>query len=161
MRPEETGGCIHSAVGLTAARDYLAAASQLNAMIALRLSRLDDLRDQATRITRVLGAIPGSGMDDRMAELTAEIADQEAMVTRDYHSLLKRQKAIGDTIHRVPDDRQRMILEMRYLQGLPFFRIAMKLHYDERTIYRLHEKALRHVAAQIAMGEAICISTDD
>lgn len=154
MTVEEAYAFIRSPQGLAAARDYLSAALRLDAMIALRLSRLDAARARGERVTRALDALAGGGgAGDRVGEAAADLADQEAALLADYHALLKQQKEIGAAIARVPEDRQRMVLEMRYLQGLPFFRIAMTLHYDERQVYRLHERGLRHVAAQIALGE--------
>ena len=43
-----------------------------------------------------------------------------------------------------------VMLEMRYLNGAPFFRVAMAIHYDERTVYRLHRAGLRMIAALLA-----------
>ena len=153
MTHEEALAFSQSAAGQCAARDYLSAALRLDAMIALRLAQLDTLREKAERITRLADAQRGSGCTDRVGDMAAEIADQEAGLLGEYQALLLRQKAIGAAIRRVPDERQQMVLEMRYLQGLPFARISMTLHYDERQTYRLHERGLRHVAAQLALGE--------
>lgn len=153
MTHEEALAFSQSPAGQCAARDYLSTALRLDAMIALRLAQLDELRDRAERITRVVDAQRGNGSGDRVGDLAAEIADQEAGLLEDYQTLLQRQKAIGTVIRQVPEERQRMVLEMRYLQGMPFVNISMTLHYDERQTYRLHARGLRHVAAQLALGE--------
>lgn len=155
MTHEEALAFSQSAAGQCAARNYLSAALRLDAMIALRLARLDTLRDQAERITRLTDAQRGSGYSDRVGDAAAEIADQEAELLEAYQALLSKQKAIGTAIRRVPEERQQMVLEMRYLQGMPFTRISMALHYDERQTYRLHARGLRHVAAQLALGEIV------
>ena len=154
MTPEAALKYAQSKEGLCAARDFLSAALRMDAMIALKHARLDDLREKRERISRIIAsALPSAGTGDRVGETAAEIADLENEVLRDYSALVARQKQIGDAIRRVPDPRQSGILEMRYLRGLPFFRIAMDMHYDERQIYRLHKKALEYVALRIALGE--------
>ena len=50
---------------------------------------------------------------------------------------------------------QQAVLEMHYLQGMPFFRAAMALHYEERQIYRLHRAGLKAIAAQLLLEGAL------
>lgn len=143
-----------SKAGLAAAREFVSGAHYLDNLIAMRLSRLDAVRSRATQVGRALSGMPGSGnIADRMGDAAAELADLEQELLADYHALLAKQKEIGAAIRRIPDERYAMVLEMRYLQQRPFPRIAIALSYDERQIYRFHEKGLRHIAAQIAAGE--------
>ena len=137
MTPGALLSFIHSPEGLAAARDFLSSALRMDALIGVKLARLDGMRSLRERVK----AAP---------EEDEAFAAAEGEVLVEYHALLDRQRAIGGVIRRVPDERQRAILEMRYLQGLPFFRIAMALNYEERQIYRLHKEALRHVAALLA-----------
>lgn len=155
MTPEETLAFARSPAGEAAARAFLSRALHLDAMISVKLSRLDTLREKARRIRSALTGMPApTGKKDRVGEDSAEIVDLEEEILRDYHALLNQQEEIGRAVGRVPDPVQKAVLELRYLQALPFFRIAMELHYDERQIYRIHKKALGHIALQIASGEA-------
>ena len=143
-----------SKAGLSAARACLSGATYLDNLIAVRLSRLDVLRSRATRVTRMLDGMPGSGQySDLFGETAAELADLEAELLQDYQQLLQRQREIGAAIHRIPDELHQAVLEMRYLQQKSFASIAIHLSYDERQIYGMHEKGLRHIAAQMAAGE--------
>ncbi|MBQ2976138.1 MAG: sigma-70 family RNA polymerase sigma factor [Clostridia bacterium] len=143
-----------SSAGMAMARDFLSGALHLDNIIAMRLARLDVVRNRATKVNRVLTGIPGSGQySDLLGETAAELADLEAELLQDYHQLLQRQREIDAAIRRIPDERQRAVLEMRYLQQKSFAHIAIRLSYDERQIYRLHAKGLRHIAAQMAAGE--------
>lgn len=139
MNARETLAFIQSPEGLCAARDFLSSAQRLEGCIALKQAQADQLRRR-----RREGLSPG----DQMV-----LDAMEKDVQRDLSSLLCRQKAISDAIRRVPGDVARTVLESHYLQSMPFFRIAMALHYDERQIYRYHRKGLSHIAAQIAAGE--------
>ena len=141
MTPEELWAFAHSPAGEQAARSCLGACLHLDAAIAVKLSRLDALRRQAAKIG---GCLPG---------ICPELDALEEEVLRDYRELTQRQREIADRIRQVPDERHRAVLELRYLQGMPFFRIAMQLHYDERQIYRFHRHGLHRIAALLAAEE--------
>ena len=151
MKPEEALMYAKSPEGLQAARQFLSAATRLDGMIALRLSRLDALRARGERITQSLSGLKSSGYGDKVGEVAAELADQEKALLAEYKELLERQKEIARVIARVPDDQQRMVLEMRYLHSLSFVAISMRIPCDERQVYRYHNRALSHVALQLAL----------
>ena len=68
-----------SKAGLSAAWAYLSGATYLDNLIAVRLSRLDVLRSRATRVTRMLDGMPGSGQYSALfGETAAGLADLEA-----------------------------------------------------------------------------------
>lgn len=54
-------------------------------------------------------------------------------------------KEIAFTICRVEKSRYRSLLYYRYLEGLPWRKIANRLLYSDRYIYKLHKKALEQV----------------
>ena len=127
---------IHGEEGLCAARDFLSGALRMENGIALQLSRLDQMRKKLRQ---------GQGS-------AAAVEAGEASLLSSYAALREKQREIGAVLRRIPGDRPREVLERRYLQGQPFFRIAMEMHYDERQIYRLHRQGLAHVAARIILG---------
>lgn len=137
--PEDMVRLMESPEGEQTARNFLGAFLHLDALMAVKLARLDHMRALNRRL-------------HPDGDTPPDIREAEQAVEKDYHELARRQKAIEAAIRLVPDERQRAILEMRYLEGMPFFRIAMALNYEERQIYRLHKAALRHVAVQLACG---------
>lgn len=149
MTPEEKMQWAFSKEGMTFARDYLSQIQCMDAAISLKLARLDNIREKGKKITHLMESLPGQGVGDPVGEAAAQTADLEKELLDDYRALMEKQKAIQNTIRRVPDKTQRMVLEMRYLESMPFFRIAMQLSYDERTIYRFHHKALQQTALQL------------
>lgn len=141
MTPEELIAFARSDAGLCAARDYLSGYLRLDAMIAVKLARLDQMKARAARMAPL-----HPGPEEETAALEADILS-------DYTALTRRQRDIAAVIRAVPDERHRTVLEMRYLEGLPFFRIAMRMNYAERQIYRYHRRGLMAVAARIALKE--------
>lgn len=146
MTAEEKMAFAFSPDGQRAAREYLSRLRALDVMIALKHSHADDLREKSRRVTRAMDALSFGGQGDRVGEAAAQLADLEREILADYSALLSQRQEIESTIRRVPNETQRTVLEMRYIDGMPFFRIAMALHYDERTVYRYHQKALSHAA---------------
>ena len=139
MTPEELIAFVRSDAGLCAAREYLSGSLRLDAQIAMKLARLEQTKKRAQALRGI-------------AE-TEDTAAMEAELLADYTQLMHRQREIAAVIRDVPDERHRTVLEMRYLQGMPFFRIAMAMNYEERQIYRYHKRGLMAVAARIAGKE--------
>lgn len=142
MKPEERLASLVTEEGIKKAREALSSAQPLERLIALKLSRLDRAREEEKHL-RALGG--GAAAD--------EIRHTEEGLLSDYHLLTQQREKVQRLIDRVPDMRHRTVLEMRYLEGLPFFRIAMNMHYDERQIYRYHKSGLLHVSLQLALEE--------
>ncbi len=140
MKPEEALDALAGPEGIARARELLSSALRLDAMIALKLARLDALKARAEK-ARI---VPGLSEETEQGLLEQEILEE-------YRALMARQRRIQALLSRMPDERQRTVLELRYLQGLPFFRIAMQLHYDERQIYRYHRAGLRYLAVLTAL----------
>ncbi len=149
MTLEDKVRYLESSRALRDAREYLAQYGRLDARIGLKLARLDVMREKQRRLRGALGqALEG-------APALPGIREAEEEVLADYSALLKLQKDIGDHIRRVPGSVQQAVLEMHYLQGMPFFRAAMALHYEERQIYRLHRAGLKAIAAQLLLEGAL------
>lgn len=148
-----------SQAGIQAAREFLSAGQRIEGMIGLRLSRLEAVRSRARKVTRALdtAAVMSGYRGDPVGDAACRLAEMEDELLQDYHKLLEKQKEIQQVIDEIPDDYQRMVLELRYLQGISMLGIARRLNYDERTIQRIHHKALIQTAMRLAsrgmMGE--------
>ena len=59
--------------------------------------------------------------------------------------LVELKADIMKTISRVPDARERVVLELRYLAFKDWASIADALGLHVRQVYRLHDEALRHI----------------
>lgn len=154
MPPIEAMQFANSREGIREAREYLSAAQRLDNIIALRLSRLEMLRDRAKKITQAIDYAPRrKAAGDTLANAASEAMDIEEELMFDYARLLARQNEINQLISEIPDDYQKMVLDLRYLQGVSMVGIARRLNYDERTVQRIHEKALRQVALRLAMWD--------
>ena len=103
---------------------------------------LEEWQSRAEKVTACYDSIKSPGSDDRMqsaidmlCELRNELYDRlvdstELRLNIEHH------------IYSIDDDRLRLILEYRYIDGLNWEAISEKLHTEYRWVLRLHLRAL-------------------
>lgn len=127
------------------AKEYLRAIQLLDKRIDKKLELVERLRSGTQRVTSVLNPNRGSGHTvrdasggiDRLVDLEREL---NGMI--DQLADLKREAVAA--INRLDDPRQVLLLEMRYLLGYRWERIADEMGYELRQVYRLHGVSLRN-----------------
>ena len=73
---------------------------------------------------------------------------REAGVSKNtVYSIIKRNndKVDPDILARLTDEKEREVLELRYLSGYDFQVIADRMFLSERTVRRIHVKALENI----------------
>ena len=117
--------------------------------------RAAHFRDMSRKITaglqtvRVKGTPGRSRVEENMdafMDICRDI-DYEARWLRKY--LLKANAVIA----RLTDAREREVLELRYLSGYEFQDIADRMFLSERTVRRIHVKALENVQREMDLME--------
>lgn len=135
------------------ARAYLSSAKPLEALIGLKLSRLDVVRAQGQRVTRAMDSLPaGGGRGDKVGDAAVTLADMEDELLADYHRLIERQSELAHHIRRIPDAAARTVLELRFLHGLSMQGIAFRMEYDVRQVQRIQKRGLERIAGWIFTG---------
>lgn len=84
----------------------------------------------------------GKAAYDRMASYTIKAADAESALADAEAQLNARAPYIISLIHSVPDELQKLILELRYLQGMGWPEICERIHYEKTQTHKLHGLAL-------------------
>lgn len=108
--------------------------------------RLDWLRSsllpEAIRYKQV--DVQTSGAGDRMAEVVPEIVGLEQTIAEYVEQLASHQRIAEKIISQIEDPECRLLLWLYYLHDpqLTWEQVADKMHVTERTVYRLHGKAL-------------------
>ena len=106
---------------------------------------IDAAYDRAYSCTQRLKPVHvqgGGGVYDRMAEDVARITDATEQL-RDAKA--KVDAALGEiltAINAVPDEMQRTVLLLRYVEGLEWIAISERIHYEERQTFVIHGRAL-------------------
>lgn len=129
------------------AKAYLEKARNINLQIDSKLEQVYALRQLATKATSALSPVPPSGTPNphRLEETIARMMDMEHEVDEAIDGLVELKADIMKAISRVPDDRERVVLELRYLAFRDWAAIAETLGLHVRQVYRLHEDALKNI----------------
>ena len=126
---------------------YLERARNINIQIDSKLEQVSALRQLAIKASSTLSPVPPSGTPDphRLEETIAKMMDMEHEVDEDIDHLVDLKADIMKVISRVPDDRERVVLELRYLAFKDWASIADAIGLHIRQVYRLHDEALKHI----------------
>ena len=105
---------------------------------------ISEIYDRAVSITQAPKdvRVQGGGMYDRIAEDVAMITDAAEQL-RDVER--KAQEALEDilkAIEAVPDEMQKTVLTLRYVEGLDWVSISERIHYEDRMTFILHGRGL-------------------
>ena len=82
----------------------------------------------------------------RIVEATEQLQREKARCESALADVLAAINAVGD-------ETQKAVLTMRYVEGLPWVRIAENVNYEERQTYVLHGRGLAAVAQWLSAKE--------
>ncbi len=118
------------------------------------LDELDRLREANQRATSRLTAVRlgGTGGHASFADGAIRVVDAEgtlnATVLRLDVCLAERLAAI----ERLSDERQKLVLTYRYINGWDWPEIGKALQYDKRQIFRFHGEALASILKKLSLN---------
>lgn len=84
----------------------------------------------------------GGGAYDRMAEDACKAADAEILLEQEMEKVRAAISEILAAIDAVPDEMQKTVLTMRYINGYDWVKIQEKINYEERMPFVLHGRGL-------------------
>lgn len=124
------------------AKEYLGRYKTLNLEINVKLERIQRERARAEKCTSVLTGMPRGGGTD-WTETAAKLIVKERELDHYIDQLLLLKDEIQAVIDQVPDEKERRLLEMRYLEEKSWSDIAADLGVAESTVRgKMHERAL-------------------
>jgi DNA-directed RNA polymerase specialized sigma subunit len=115
---------------------------------------LDRLRAATTRATGHLSQahvqrIPAHGsFEERSLELVEAQDRLKTLIDHISESLAVRLALI----EQLSDERRRLVLTLRYINGLEWFKVEHAMHYERRQVFYFHSEALKEVAALMENG---------
>ena len=126
---------------------YLKRYINLDREIDRKLEEVARLRAKLTRIMPIYSTEPkgGGSIRGKTESIIAKIVDLENEIDTDIDRLVAIREGIKTIIEAVEDDRERLLLQYRYLDGWTFEKIAVEMNYSWRQIHRLHSKALTNL----------------
>lgn len=129
----------------------LRSAFAIQKQIEAEYVELQNLRDNANRITPAYSLAPGSGGNgQRIENAMAKIVDAENIIQSEMEILMVALGEIRQLISLVDDPVLRLILHKRYLCYQKWEQIAADLNYSYRRVLQMHGRALSVILKKIA-----------
>ena len=126
---------------------YTTLVREVDRMIAER----DKCRARIGKITAVLSDIPGGGgsiYKNLDTELIEQIVELEADIGHKLAAALDNRANIVRIIESIDDDRERLLMNYRYIDGHKFEWIANEMNYNWRWVHRIHARALSKITVE-------------
>ena len=118
-------------------------------------SELDELRAMRMAISINNDGMPhGSGQSD-MSGYAAELDRLERSLLEERRKRVAAYKDIVKRIKGLRSENELDVLFYRYIKGLEWWEIAVKMGYSERQIHRYHGKALAHITVPEDLKDVI------
>lgn len=135
---------------------YLSRYRRLNQRIDRLLEEQSRWREKAMRITPVLSPVPGGGGNGSPIERPMDkVLEIEKEVDREIDEMQIVRKEIRETLNQLEDENLKLLMEYRYIDGLTWEQIAVKMHYGFQWVCKLHGRALNRLKIKEAIESDI------
>lgn len=113
--------------------------------ITKELQRWQDL---ATRISPSYSDMPHGGGSDRVQTAAVEVAELTDKLNQKLHQAIMVQENIKKLLESLDDIKLRQLMFYRYINGMRWEEIAVRMDFNYRWVLRLHRKALNQISEQ-------------
>ena len=125
---------------------YLSRYRRLNQRIDRLLEEQSRWREKAMRITPVLSPVPGGGGSGSPIERPMDkVLEIDVKINREIDKLQTVRQEIRAALNQLEDENLKLLMEYRYIDGLTWEQIAVKMNYCWRQVCRKHGQALTQI----------------
>lgn len=125
---------------------YLSRYRRLNQHIDRLLEEQSRWREMALKITPVLSQTPGGGESGSPIERPMDkVLEIDAEINREIDELQTVRQEIRAALNQLEDENLKLLMEYRYIDGLTWEQIAVKMNYCWRQVCRKHGQALTQI----------------
>lgn len=139
------------------AKEFLRQARDADRRIDKAQERVERLRArlEAGRMSRITGMPRGGGED--WTETADSLIELERVVNARIREMCKIKRLAMEAIEAVEEMRYREVLELYYLDGYTWEKVAEQMQLDRRWVTRLHGKALMKIKVpkEVQENEAV------
>lgn len=121
---------------------YLSRYRRLNERIDRLLEEQSRWREMALKITPVLSQTPGGGNGSPIERPMDKVLEIDEEINREIDELQTVRQEIRAALNQLEDESLKLLMEYRYIDGLTWEQIAVKMDISWRWSIKLHGKAL-------------------
>lgn len=123
------------------------------------MEELQRLESRAEKITSMVSDMPkGGNQGDRLQLAVDRICELEERLNGKIDAAVKRRKEMEAAITTVEDKTLQLLLQYRYIDGMTWEQIAVKMNYDYRWTLRLHGRALTRLTIESHIKSMITLN---
>lgn len=101
---------------------------------------------RATKITATISQEPkASSSGDQIQRCVDKICELREEISQEVDKLRQRRQQIEAAIRTLEDERYRDLLWYRYIEGMTWDEIAVKMYYSRMQVCRFHGRALNKI----------------
>lgn len=135
------------------AKRFMEQVLYLDRRVEAMLERAERSRARLERVTAVYGPRGGGGSRADWTDIVAAVMEDDRRLNEEIDRLVDVKEEVRRAIREIGDGELMALMEMRYLNGMGWQQIALRMHIDKRTATRLHAKALGLVRVPDGFGE--------
>ena len=127
------------------AKEYLSQMLWLDREINNGIEQLEELRVKAEGLSQTAptGMPHGSGGGDKLAQRVVRIVELQEYVNDQTDRLIDLRMEITQQIDRMKNQKNRVVLQCRYLRCMKWADIERELHYEHSSMMKRHKTALK------------------
>lgn len=123
--------------------EWLKSYRALDGKIESMTEQLQVWNARATKITATISQEPkAAGSGNQLQRCIDQICELQTEIAQEMDKLRKRKQEIETAIHGLNEKSYQDILWYRYIQGMTFEEIAIKMNYSWRQVCRKHKNAV-------------------
>ncbi len=125
-------------------KEYLLGFQKISRQLARLENELAEIRLNKYCPSCISDGMPrASGCSD-LSSYMAKVDELEKKILKKRYNRLQKQQEIRSRIERMEDENEKDVLTYRYLRGMKWEDIAVKMGYSWRRIHYIHSKALEN-----------------
>ena len=131
---------------------YLSRYRRLNQRIDRLLEEQSRWRERALKITPTLSQAPGGGGSGSPIERPMDkVLEIDVEINREIDELQIVRQEIRNTLNQLGNENLKLLMEYRYIDGMTWEQIAVKMHYGFQWVCKLHGRALNRLRIKEAI----------
>lgn len=123
------------------------------------MEELQRLESRAEKITSMVSDMPkGGNQGDRLQLAVDRICELKVSLKQRIDAAVEKRKEIETVIETLEDKTLQLLLRYRYIDGMTWEQIAVKMRYDYRWVLRLHGRALERLTIESHIKSVITLN---